>query len=118
MDYMAPLPTTELSVQGLFSGLRVGFLGSKVLCLNRQTDVEASPLLLSCFRVPLTHAGHTILEMQIGDALLLRFLKQIVFKISNMKKRLKHRKKLVSKHFKVCNMNNNFGMPCLETESL
>ena len=43
MDYMAPLPTTELSVQGLFSGLRVGFLGSKVLCLNRQTDVEASP---------------------------------------------------------------------------
>ena len=44
MDYMAPLPTTELSVQGLFSGLRVGFLGSKVLCLNRQTDVEASPL--------------------------------------------------------------------------
>ena len=56
--------------------------------------------------------------MQIGDALLLRFLKQIVFKISNMKKRLKHRKKLVSKHFKVCNMNNNFGMPCLETESL
>ena len=46
MDYMAPLPTTELSVQGLFSGLRVGFLGSKVLGLNRQTDVEASPLLL------------------------------------------------------------------------
>ena len=42
------------------------------------------------------------------------FLKQIVFKISNMKKRLKHRKKLVSKHFKVCNMNNNFGMPCSE----